>query len=307
MITSLPSLSIVIPAYNTEKYISACLESVFKQDPNPDQIIIINDGSTDNTAAILDLYKDLPSVIILHTENHGPGLARNTGLLHVRTDYVHFLDSDDMLAPNFVAKVKKLIIESGHADLILFSSVVIDDAGTEIKIMTKRQTHFIGNITGPKGSLLSQMQGANILHPNFHTFGISKVNIWLNNNIIFPKYYHEDEAILYPFVSSIESVYVTDELLYIRRHRENSIMTTNKSPNHALGALSVAQNTLTYYMKQRYIPKADRRLWIVRISNYTIYYMRICAEIKMKISYKDIFKIVFQMKSPKLLLRVITH
>jgi len=82
MITPQPSISIIIPAYNTEKYIVACLESVFAQEPNPDHVIIINDGSTDNTASIVNAYSDKPNVTIIHQENQELGLTKNIGISH---------------------------------------------------------------------------------------------------------------------------------------------------------------------------------------------------------------------------------
>ena len=306
MNTPQPSISIIIPAYNTEKYIVACLESVFAQEPNPDQVIIINDGSTDRTGSIVDAYNERPTVTILHTENKGPGLARNLGMGHVHTQYVHFLDSDDLLAPDFMAKAKKLIHESDYADLILFAGMVIDEAGTFIKkAMPFRQSHTFGINKGSKKSIVRQMYDANVLFSVVHTFGISKSSTWINNNIKFPKYYYEDEAILFPLVSSIDSVYVTDEIMYLRRQRQSSIMMTTKSHNHALGALTVALSTLSYYENHKEILSSDRLLWENRISNFTIYYIRICREMNIRISRNDILMIVYRIKSPKLLLRVL--
>lgn len=95
-----PKISIVIPVYNVEKYIHACLDSVISQTINQIEIICINDCTQDRSREILELYaaNDHRFVIIDHDRNKGLSAARNTGLAVSKGDYVLFLDSDDFLA-----------------------------------------------------------------------------------------------------------------------------------------------------------------------------------------------------------------
>lgn len=98
-------LSIVIPVYNVEKYISRCLESVINQDLDNSEyeIIIVNDGSPDNSVAIAEEYQKLHSNIrIINRKNGGLSAARNTGFDAACGEYVWFVDSDDRIEPNCI-------------------------------------------------------------------------------------------------------------------------------------------------------------------------------------------------------------
>lgn len=95
-------LSIVIPAYNVEKTLSRAVDSVIVQIHNDCEIIIVNDGSTDNTAKVADNYKNIKNVRILTTENRGLSAARNLGVKSAKGEYVAFLDSDDEFLPGLI-------------------------------------------------------------------------------------------------------------------------------------------------------------------------------------------------------------
>ena len=86
------TFSIIIPAYNAEAYLSRCLDSIFSQDYEDYEVIVINDGSTDGTATILKRY---PQVKVINQSNHGMSSARNRGLEVAQGDYILFVDSDD--------------------------------------------------------------------------------------------------------------------------------------------------------------------------------------------------------------------
>ena len=92
-------ITIVIPVYNTEKYLDQCIESVRVQTYQEWEIIAIDDGSTDASLEILKKYRDLDSRIIIHEQsNQGAGPARNYGIKNAQGDYIAFLDSDDYWA-----------------------------------------------------------------------------------------------------------------------------------------------------------------------------------------------------------------
>ncbi|HLP04515.1 MAG TPA: glycosyltransferase [Paludibacter sp.] len=99
-------LSIIIPVYNVAEYLPQCLDSVFMQDLTGCEVICINDGSTDNSRAILTEYqKKFPELIIVDTQNGGLSAARNSGLKVAQGEYVYFLDSDDYLYPGVVSEM----------------------------------------------------------------------------------------------------------------------------------------------------------------------------------------------------------
>ena len=91
-------ISVIIPVYNREGFLSKCIESVLSQKNVSLEIILVDDGSTDNSLAICRSYSEkYPFVKVIHQENSGIGAARNTGLDAATGDCIFFLDSDDIV------------------------------------------------------------------------------------------------------------------------------------------------------------------------------------------------------------------
>ena len=93
-----PVLSIIVPVYNVEKYLARCIDSILAQTFTDFELILVDDGSTDNSGEICDEYagKD-PRIIVIHKENGGVSSARNHGLDIARGEYITFVDSDDQI------------------------------------------------------------------------------------------------------------------------------------------------------------------------------------------------------------------
>ncbi len=101
-----PLVSIIVPIYNTERYLPACLDSIIAQTHQNLEIILIDDGSTDHSDQIADSYAKKDSRIkVTHQKNQGQSAARNLGLTMVKGEYVSFLDSDDEIKPTFIEKL----------------------------------------------------------------------------------------------------------------------------------------------------------------------------------------------------------
>lgn len=99
-------VSIIIPIYNTEKYLEACLDSVKNQTYKNLEIILVDDGSTDNSAKIIDDYaKKDKHIKVIHQKNAGQSAARNQGLKKVTGSFISFIDADDEIDPNFISKL----------------------------------------------------------------------------------------------------------------------------------------------------------------------------------------------------------
>lgn len=93
--------SVIIPVYNVEKYLDECLHSISSLNSPDYEIIAVNDGSTDNSAAILNEWeKRLPNLVVINQENRGLSAARNTGLKFSKGEYIAFIDSDDYVDAN---------------------------------------------------------------------------------------------------------------------------------------------------------------------------------------------------------------
>lgn len=107
-----PLVSVVVPIYNTEMYITECVESLIRQTYKPMEIVLVDDGSTDSSGHICDQYAaQTPSVKIIHTSNQGRTKARIVGVEHASGEYVSFLDADDYVAPNYVEHLATCLLE----------------------------------------------------------------------------------------------------------------------------------------------------------------------------------------------------
>lgn len=95
-----PLVSVIVPAHNCENYIKETLNSVFNQSWTNIEVIVVNDGSTDNTLDVLKNYEIEGNIILINTENRGACHARNIGFSKSKGDYIQFMDSDDLLHPD---------------------------------------------------------------------------------------------------------------------------------------------------------------------------------------------------------------
>ena len=98
-----PKISIIVPVYNTEAYLPACVETLLKQTHTNLELIFVDDGSTDGSGALLDAYAEKdPRVCVIHQKNSGVSSARNAGIEKAAGAYIGFVDSDDSVEPNYV-------------------------------------------------------------------------------------------------------------------------------------------------------------------------------------------------------------
>lgn len=113
-----PFISIIVPVYNTELYIRACLNSILSQTYNNWEAILVDDGSTDKSGSICDEYEKTDSrFVVIHKQNEGTGIARITAFEHSKGDLITFIDSDDYVSADFLEILAKPIIED-EADMV---------------------------------------------------------------------------------------------------------------------------------------------------------------------------------------------
>ena len=144
----MPKLSIIIPAYNAEQYIKPCLDSILQNSKDflsKTEIIIINDGSTDNTLKILKSYNKHKNIKIHTTINQGVSAARNLGISLAKGEWITFIDADDTVNNNF-SKVLSLI-ENSKSSFIIFSNYNIETI--DRKKLTSQTLHSSMYLSGP--------------------------------------------------------------------------------------------------------------------------------------------------------------
>lgn len=119
-------ISVIIPVFNAAPYLDRCIQSVLEQTYSNFELILINDGSQDNSLEICQKYKNLDSrVICISKCNEGAGVARNVGLQKARGEFIGFVDSDDYIAPNMFASML-CAMEKNQADIVQCGYVKTD-------------------------------------------------------------------------------------------------------------------------------------------------------------------------------------
>lgn len=147
-------ISTIIPVYNAEKYISRCLDSILNQDIEPQEIICVDDGSTDGSLAILRRYESAhDNIHVLTQQNCYAGAARNYGLKIAKGEYIHFMDADDYVLPGSYVKVYETAI-THSADYVKTRSRTFDmQSGTFTDRNYFSMSDFPESIYGKTGSL----------------------------------------------------------------------------------------------------------------------------------------------------------
>ena len=102
----MPKISVIVPVYNVEKYLSRCIDSILNQTFTDFELILVDDGSTDNSGEICDMYSQKDSrIIVIHQSNQGVSVARNQGIISAKGGYITFIDSDDWISSRLLERL----------------------------------------------------------------------------------------------------------------------------------------------------------------------------------------------------------
>ena len=201
-------LTVVIPVYNVEKYLKRCVESVLVQEWHNYDILLVDDGSTDSSPQICDLYAEKYEMIrVIHKENKGLSDTRNRGIEEASGEYVYFPDSDDWLEPNTFSELSDVIEELTY-DTISFNREFV--TSEEDKLISAKSR--IQKLSG-KQALLEMLNQGDVT--GFANDKIYRKKLFLDNDIEFPvgKYY-EDLGTNYKLFLKATKVYVTNQKYY---------------------------------------------------------------------------------------------
>lgn len=115
-----PLVSIIIPVYNTEKYLERCINSIMEQTFKDYELLLIDDGSTDRSSSICDDYADkFENIRVIHKTNGGVSSARNTGIIEAEGKYIYFADSDDIVKPDGLESLVRCAEECKESQLVV--------------------------------------------------------------------------------------------------------------------------------------------------------------------------------------------
>jgi len=131
-------VSVIMPAYNAEKYINESIESVINQTYKNWELIIVDDGCTDNTAAIINQFNSEPRIKYLYQQNGRQGKARNLGIKHSMGSYIAFLDADDKWMPNKLSLQTEVLAADSNIELLFsqgysLTGNLVADLDTDVK------------------------------------------------------------------------------------------------------------------------------------------------------------------------------
>ena len=207
-------VSVLIPAYNAEKTISRCLDSILCQTYRDIELIIVNDGSKDNTLFILSDYaKKDDRIVVCNQPNQGVASARNTGLRNANGNYILYVDADDWIEPNMIQRLMDLI---GDADIVFCGNdhsetpgqvEGVDDAKIEYWNQQQQMLEFMKH-KRMTGMLWNKLIRRNITEDS-----------WFNEKTG----YGEDAEFLWKILKKSHKMVVTNEILYHHVMEQSSI------------------------------------------------------------------------------------
>ncbi|MEI4828900.1 glycosyltransferase family 2 protein [Bacillus sp. FJAT-53711] len=266
-----PKVSVIIPVYNCEKYISECLESVLNQTYTNIDIIIVNDGSTDRSEEIVNEYKEKDNRIVYYSqENSGPSEARNKGILNSTGEYLVFVDSDDTINKYYIELLIKQMISTG-SDLVCCGYKDISEYGvlnyTDFNFDNNVSVHAFMDMvcSGTGGVLWSKLY---------------KKEIIINNGLRMDKniFMCEDLIFILQYVSHCTSFSAIKEYLYNYNRLNQSSISSNISINYIQNYIKVFREMenvfnsvyLNEYKKRKIITKEIQDIVVKLVEQQSI-------------------------------------
>ena len=255
-------VSMIVPVYQVEKYIAQCIESVLNQTFKDFELILIDDGSKDQSGSICDLYaaKD-DRILVIHTENRGAAAARNVGLDHASGRYITFLDGDDYLDEHMIARMYE---EIEHSE---YDMVVCDF----LNLLPDEEDNFIVHLQE------ETVNGRNVLEhlKNERNYGLWTI-VWnkiykreVLENLRFPDgKYFEDEFFSNQLYLFSNQIHVIPDVLCYHRVLASSTMNTQKIENY-LDLLDALQERLDIYFKYDYSEDEIYKVLIFLLDPFT--------------------------------------
>lgn len=220
MITQPPALSVIVPVYKAEKFLSDCVDSILNQTFRNLEVILVDDGSPDGSGLICDEYAGKDSRIkVIHKPNGGASSARNAGLDHATGKYIGWVDADDMIAPDMYEMLMNLIEE--------YKADIADSQFYSVYNNKKIKSGPEGPVVSGTGEFILREFFSSAMKPGLTT-KLYKRELW--KNIQFPLGRNHQDCYINMRFALMPLTYVrTCEARYFYIIREKSITTTRTS------------------------------------------------------------------------------
>lgn len=236
-----PYFSIIISSYNYGMFLTQAIDSILKSSYQNFEIIVVNDGSTDNTSELLQKYKNNHKIKIIEHENQGLSLSRNKAMRIAKGNYLWFVDADDWISKKALRRLYKKTQQFPTTDIVSFYSQPVNEQGVF------GETTFYNELPKtiiPKQNETFTVDALNsieiINYPVTSGKQIYKREFIEKNNILFPpKVIFEDDIFFLKSIFNKANITIIPEVLYYKRNHPNSI-TANRS-KHFSSYLRICQ------------------------------------------------------------------
>lgn len=274
--TNNPFISVVIPVYNVEQFLEECVDSVLSQTFQDYEIILVDDGATDNSGAICDEYTKKDNRIkVIHRKNGGLSAARNTGLDAANGEYVYFLDSDDWLKKETLETLVHLA-KSDNSDVVFFDAFVFfTDCEEDPNVYKYERSKKYETANGQK-ILISLL--ATDEYRTAVPLMLFRTQYLKNNKLRFKEgILHEDELFTY-LVYNANGIFThCHEEFYARRMRAASIM-TGSSMKKRYDSMYEIYFELSQMYKEGILKGKAAELYLARIARSVLTKYRLLDE-----------------------------
>lgn len=237
-------LSIIIPVYNVEKYIKSCMESMYMQNIPFDQyeVIVINDGTKDNSMEIVRNYSSYPNLTIIEQPNSGLSVTRNVGLRAAKGDFVWFVDSDDSIEQNCLLDITTDLV-SLNSDLFAYKIKQIDERTGDITIRSQK----VGKLP-PIETGIDYFIAEGFYAPI--QMLIMKRSFLLGKNLFFQEgIFHEDLELAPKLLYYATRLSTIDSSYYRYLLRTEGSITTSFNPQRPEDLLSIYNSLYTFHIE----------------------------------------------------------
>lgn len=203
-----PKITVIVPVYKVEKYLSKCIDSILAQTYTDFELILIDDGSPDNSGVICDEYASRDSRIrVIHKSNGGVSSARNAGIDAAQGEWIAFVDADDWIEPDYL---NSMFVGTDDVDLVMQGYKVVKYDATNIRIHRFESERASEDIP----SVLSEAEYKNII--NSPISKLFKLKIIKDNNIKFESSisYGEDHVFVLEYLQYVKKIFISDSFGY---------------------------------------------------------------------------------------------